>query len=168
MQAALAIVLRDRAAGQVQAGHVVDPNSPIWTLGARRLNAVFTERLLLKDGARTLQVEVTHRPDGAFDVRATAGKEGVVAEASGVLGQLTANSGIQLEIDGHRTTAAVTADEDELHVFGQDGQRVTFEFVPPSFLDKSNAVSAGSVYTPMPCKISQVRVDLSHPSRERG
>ena len=73
-----------------------------------------------------------------------------------MLGRLTAHSGVELEIEGHRTNVAVTSDDDEIHVFGQDGQRVTFELVPPSFLDQASTVSAGSVYTPMPCKISQV------------
>ena len=192
VQAALSIVLRDQQATRAAAARAADSGSPTWTLGAHRLNGVFTEQLLLKDGARTLRIDVRHNPNKTFDVtvrtppaarflggrvhldarsshlpfffsflcarlgQAYAGKERV-AVAEQVLGRLGPNSAVELEIDGHRTSVAVTEDENELHVFGQDGARVTFELVPPSFLDQAASVSAGSVYTPMPCKISQVQ-----------
>ena len=69
VQAALSIVLRDQEATRAQAARAEDANSPTWTVGAQRLNGVFTESFLLKESSRTLRVEVQHNRDGTFDVQ---------------------------------------------------------------------------------------------------
>jgi len=81
-----------------------------------------------------------------------------IATVANVHARLSDNSAIELELDGHRSTAAVVDDDEEVHVFGPGGIRISFGNVLPSYLQQSGAGEAGSVYTPMPCKIAQVLV----------
>jgi hypothetical protein len=83
-QAALATVLRDREAARVASARSPDPQSPVWTLGARRLNSSYTEQLQLKEGDRTLDIHVRHNPDGSYDVTVGWAADLVSAAARGL------------------------------------------------------------------------------------
>ncbi|RUP51165.1 biotin carboxylase C-terminal domain-containing protein [Jimgerdemannia flammicorona] len=143
--AANAILLQERAAAAA-ASNVHDPHNPFITLPhPLRINAAHTRRLSFRSGEDyeyTVEL-VTARGDttGALDVRVVDAKTGD-------------------EVASYERVVART--DEEGRVVAQVGERregrTTLHIPMPAYLNAGVLNVAGSVKTPMPCKISQVLV----------
>jgi len=106
---------------------------------------------------KPVQAEVQHNADGSFNVTVhNADKTTTVV--NNVKGKLLANNRILLNVNDSVVSATVVKDSESVHIFTDDGERIALALPEPEFLKATAGASAGSVITPMPCKITQVLV----------
>ncbi|KAJ1913843.1 hypothetical protein IWQ60_009053 [Tieghemiomyces parasiticus] len=185
VQAALALQLTRRTPQNSSSG---DPNSPWKAWSALRLNTTHRETCVLHyageadDAPQVFQVELEDLPNGCCHATIVQGDAGAVHRlenvtcrldhtavthpnyAEGAAGTTTLPLGttydFTTDLGGRvvRATAVLT-ETAHLTVFSEDG-RADFTLPPPAYLSGGAAEAAGSVKTPMPCKISQVMVEV--------
>ncbi|RKP22343.1 biotin carboxylase C-terminal domain-containing protein [Syncephalis pseudoplumigaleata] len=142
-QAALAIVL--------------DPHSPWASLGGWRPNYRRTETITLYDGEdRPVTVEITPQSSDTFNIKISA-KDGTTTEYDQAQASIDKDGALLASLGDQRFHTNIITQGDKLHVFDETGKR-TLVMATPKYLSSLSNEAAGSVKTPMPCKISQVMV----------
>ncbi|KAI9348742.1 carbamoyl-phosphate synthase L chain, ATP binding domain-containing protein [Zopfochytrium polystomum] len=153
-QAALSVVAADSVTSALLG---TEPWASM-TLAGFRLNSASSRVVNLKDGDKDVSVTVTFAGANSFDlsVKSADGQTTVFPAV-----QLVSVNGNQLvaDIGDRRVTGNCVRDEDNLYVYFE-GSRTELKLAPlPGAVGrKSAAEKAGSVTTPMPCKISAVNV----------
>ncbi|KAJ3114755.1 Methylcrotonoyl-CoA carboxylase subunit alpha, mitochondrial [Phlyctochytrium bullatum] len=123
-----------------------------------RVNHRGQQVIKLLDGEKEVSATVTFGPAGSLDI-AVVDAEGktTVFEGGRVLA-LEADGNVVADIGERRVAGRVVQEDDKLQVFFE-GKKTTLGVVPdPGQVSTSGTQSAGSVKTPMPCKISAVNV----------
>ncbi|KAF9585653.1 Methylcrotonoyl-CoA carboxylase subunit alpha, mitochondrial [Lunasporangiospora selenospora] len=152
-QASLSLVLRDLEASKQAAILAKDGASPFTALPGLRLNQTSEQQLAFKLEDQDVKVGVEFNHDGTFNVRVQTPNKVTLFEK--VMAKLAGESSIISEIENHRCKTSVVLEGDQVHVFSEDG-KVTLDIPQPKYLTVGKEEKAGSLRTPMPCKISQV------------
>jgi len=151
-QASLSMVLRDLEASKKAALEVADATSPFTLSPGLRLNETSEQKLAFKLEDQDVQVGVEFNKDGTYNVRVQTPHKTTVFNK--VIAKLT-EEGVLAEIENRVYKSNVIQEGDQIHVFADEG-RVTLDVPQPKFLTMGKEEKAGSLRTPMPCKISQV------------
>lgn len=155
-QAMLAVLLRDQQASKLAGASTQDPFSPTWHLSGRRFNNKLQTRYTFTVQDRPVHADVTHNRDGSFDMTFTDGK--LTQTVKNVDGKLLEGNRVQMAFQSQLVRGSVVQDEDGLHIIAEGGERAFLGLPAPEFLNATAGASAGSIFTPMPCKITQVLV----------
>ncbi|KAG0288234.1 Methylcrotonoyl-CoA carboxylase subunit alpha, mitochondrial [Linnemannia gamsii] len=152
-QASLSMVLRDLEASKAAAVAAQDGSSPFTLNSGLRLNQVSEQKLAFKLEDQDVQVGVEFNKDGTYNVRVQTPNKTTVF--SKVMAKLAGESSVIAEIENRMYKTSVVQEGDQIHVFAEEG-KVTLDVPQPKFLTVGKEEKAGSLRTPMPCKISQV------------
>ncbi|KAG9290571.1 hypothetical protein G9A89_020941 [Geosiphon pyriformis] len=159
VQAALFFLLKEIKNEESKARSTLDPYSPWYTLTATRLNTQDTRFISFIDsGDNMVDVGIKYNKDGTFDIR--VGKPGgnsnlfssVNAEWDIMEKKINAQIG-----DQSFSTRIIEYDNKRVFMIGQRDTTV-LRIPDPVYLYTSASEVAGSVKTPMPCKISRILV----------
>ncbi|KAF9437491.1 Methylcrotonoyl-CoA carboxylase subunit alpha, mitochondrial [Entomortierella beljakovae] len=152
-QASLSLVLKDLEAVTKAASAAQDATSPFTLDSGLRLNQLSEQQLAFKLEDQDVNVGVEFNRDGTFNVRVqTPEKTSVFSK---VMAKLSSENTLVSEIENHRYKTSVVQKGDQVYIFSEDG-KVTLEIPQPKYLTVGKEEKAGSLRTPMPCKISQV------------
>ncbi|KAL1923581.1 uncharacterized protein VTP21DRAFT_8561 [Calcarisporiella thermophila] len=157
-QAALSIILKDIEAFESANAGTLDPHSPWTKLTNARLNLLHTRQITFEDAetSKKIVTEVTSRQDGLLDI--TVSWDDKTQTFEGVRSTIRAQDGVLVtDIADRQLRSRVVLNKEKVHVFGETG-KTTLSIPTPSYLRATSSDVAGSVKTPMPCKISQILV----------
>ncbi|KAI9598808.1 carbamoyl-phosphate synthase L chain, ATP binding domain-containing protein [Syncephalis fuscata] len=156
-QAALSILLKQRSVAVQGPSAMTDPSSPWATINSWRPNYRHAETITLQDGDNsTVTADITPEASGTYTIKITAA-DGSITEYTQVKASINDEGALVSTLGDQRFNTNVVAQDDKIHVFDQTGKR-TFILLTPKYLTAMSGEMAGSVKTPMPCKISQVMV----------
>ncbi|CAB4434170.1 unnamed protein product [Rhizophagus irregularis] len=136
-----------------------DPFSPWTSLSFSRLNTNHVQTIrFYDDNEGDINVKMRFNNDNSFDITIVRGGLNPIVFKS-VLGSWNeAEQQIIAEIENHRVKSHVILEKNsKVVIFDNEGKRV-LKIPEPSYLQSKLADVAGSIRTPMPCKISQVFV----------
>ncbi|CAB4390730.1 unnamed protein product [Rhizophagus irregularis] len=136
-----------------------DPFSPWTSLPFSRLNTNHVQTIRFYDDKEgDINVKMRFNNDNSFDITIFRGGLNPIVFKS-VLGSWNeAEQQIIAEIENHRVKSHVILEKNsKVVIFDNEGKRV-LKIPEPSYLQSKLADVAGSIKTPMPCKISQVFV----------
>ncbi|KAF7725493.1 Methylcrotonoyl-CoA carboxylase subunit alpha, mitochondrial [Apophysomyces ossiformis] len=157
--AANAICLQEELAYKATAK---DPFTPWASLrNGFRVNTAHHRKVTLDANGKQYEVQVTSNKQGKgavdLEVFDKANKQ-LLKTFSNVRSHFDEEGQLVSNIDDQRMKRNIVVYNDEVSVFGEHG-RTNFKIPPPTYIVAGAAAdSAGSVKTPMPCKISQVLV----------
>ncbi|KAG0057775.1 Methylcrotonoyl-CoA carboxylase subunit alpha, mitochondrial [Gryganskiella cystojenkinii] len=151
-QASLSLVLRDLEASKQAAITSEDATSPFTLNPGLRLNETSEQKLAFKLEDQDVKVGVEFNKDGSYNVRVQTPSKTTLF--SNVMAKLT-KDGVLAEIENKLYKSNVIQEGDQVHVFAEEG-KVTLDVPQPKYLTVGKEEKAGSLRTPMPCKISQV------------
>ncbi|KAG9324441.1 hypothetical protein KVV02_004461 [Mortierella alpina] len=152
-QASLMLVLKDLEATKQAAIAAGDASSPFTLNSGLRLNQISEQQLAFKLEEQDVKVGVEFNKDGTFNVRVQTPSKTTLF--SKVMAKLAGESSVIAEIENRMYKSSVVQEGDQVHVFAEEG-KVTLDVPQPKFLTVGKEEKAGSLRTPMPCKISQV------------
>lgn len=139
-----AAVLR-RLLGEAVA--VAGANTPWATLQGRRFNLVSQRTFDFIDNGDEITAVATYEQDGSFTIEVN----GETFHAKGFL----EGERMRATINGHTSTIKVVSDKDEVHIFAGDDQ---YSLAMPVPAYDEVQVAKGSLMSPMPGRVIQVRV----------
>ncbi|KAK9768279.1 hypothetical protein K7432_001194 [Basidiobolus ranarum] len=156
-QAALSLVLKDKQQTQSRTNGTNDPHSPWATLSGARLNNLGSRKISLLSGEKEVSVEIAYNPDGTYKLKVNNGETTKDFDQVDVATNADYENQLNTFIGDRKYCSNIVLKGEQLHVFGENG-RSTFSLQVPAYLSAEKSDVAGSVKTPMPCKISQVLV----------
>ncbi|PKK80983.1 hypothetical protein RhiirC2_649214, partial [Rhizophagus irregularis] len=156
IQASLSLILSEL---QNITNENINPFSPWTSLPFSRLNTNHVQTIRFYDDKEgDINVKMRFNNDNSFDITIFRGGLNPIVFKS-VLGSWNeAEQQIIAEIENHRVKSHVILEKNsKVVIFDNEGKRV-LKIPEPSYLQSKLADVAGSIKTPMPCKISQVFV----------
>ncbi|PKY42037.1 hypothetical protein RhiirA4_503487, partial [Rhizophagus irregularis] len=156
IQASLSLILSEL---QNITNENINPFSPWTSLPFSRLNTNHVQTIrFYDDNEGDINVKMRFNNDNSFDITIVRGGLNPIVFKS-VLGSWNeAEQQIIAEIENHRVKSHVILEKNsKVVIFDNEGKRV-LKIPEPSYLQSKLADVAGSIRTPMPCKISQVFV----------
>ncbi|RGB41928.1 carbamoyl-phosphate synthase L chain, ATP binding domain-containing protein, partial [Rhizophagus diaphanus] len=156
IQASLSLILSEL---QNITNENINPFSPWTSLPFSRLNTNHVQTIrFYDDNEGDINVKMRFNNDNSFDI--TIVRDGLNPTVfKSVLGSWNeAEQQIIAEVENHRVKSHVILEKNsKVVIFDNEGKRV-LKIPEPSYLQSKLADVAGSIRTPMPCKISQVFV----------
>ncbi|CAG8482837.1 2959_t:CDS:10 [Paraglomus brasilianum] len=159
-QASLSIVLCELGKIQNQASNSLDPFSPWSYLSSTRLNSTHTRQIILGDNNNTeFNTYITFNKDGSYDITIMS-----ALTDPAIFNKVTATWNetereIIANIGDRRFKSHVVFDKQQKVVIFGEGLRTVLMIPEPNYLQETGSDTAGSVKTPMPCRVSQILVE---------
>ncbi|XP_063080431.1 methylcrotonoyl-CoA carboxylase subunit alpha, mitochondrial isoform X3 [Cavia porcellus] len=153
-QAALGLILREKAATEAFTLETQDPVSPFSFSSGRRLNMCYTRNLTLRDGNRNVAIAVTYNHDGSYSMQI----EGETFRVLGALDQEGDCARLSSSVNGVVRSAKLVTLGSTIHLFSTEGS-VEVEVPVPRYLFPASAEGPqGGTIAPMTGTIEKVFV----------
>ncbi|KAJ7992868.1 hypothetical protein DPEC_G00266520 [Dallia pectoralis] len=154
-QAALGLLLQERAGTQVFRDQSNDPFSPFGSSNGRRVNILHKRNLVLQLGETNLDVNVTYNPDGTYSMEI----ESEVFQVSGEMETEGQASFLHCSVNGVKTRPKLVILHNSVHIFSMEGS-VDVSVPVPKFLAGVSTGTQGGAVAPMTGTIEKVLVKV--------
>ncbi|XP_023592594.1 methylcrotonoyl-CoA carboxylase subunit alpha, mitochondrial isoform X1 [Trichechus manatus latirostris] len=144
-QAALGLILKERAATDAFRLKAQDRFSPFASSSGRRLNICYTRNMTLRDGKNNVAIAVTYNHDGSYSMQ-------IDDKTFRVLGDLHSEGDctyLKCSVDGVASKAKLIILENTTYLFPQEGS-VQIDFPVPKYMSSVSAEGTqGGTVAPM-------------------
>uniref|UniRef100_G1T379 Methylcrotonoyl-CoA carboxylase subunit alpha, mitochondrial n=1 Tax=Oryctolagus cuniculus TaxID=9986 RepID=G1T379_RABIT len=153
-QAALGLVLQERAVTDAFNLHTQDQFSPFSLCNGRRLNINYTRNVTLRDGKNNVVIAVTYNHDGSYTMQ-------IEDQTFQVLGDLSSEGDctyLKCSVNGVTHKAKLIILENTIYLFSMEGS-IKFDIPVPKYLSSlSSEGTQGATVAPMTGTIEKVFV----------
>ncbi|XP_075412214.1 methylcrotonoyl-CoA carboxylase subunit alpha, mitochondrial [Tenrec ecaudatus] len=153
-QAALGLILQEKAVTEAFTHQTQDPFSPFASSSGRRLNVRYTRPVTLKDGKDNVTIAVSYNHDGSYSMQ-------IDDKMFQVLGDLQSEGGctyLNCCVDGAAKKAKLIILENTIYLFSTEGN-VQIDIPTPKYLaSASSEGTQGGTTAPMTGTIEKVLV----------
>ncbi|XP_046892809.1 methylcrotonoyl-CoA carboxylase subunit alpha, mitochondrial [Hypomesus transpacificus] len=153
-QAALGLILRERAHTWDFAHASGDPFSPFASSSGRRLNILYSRKMTLQLGDQKVELVVTYKPDGTFSME-------VEGELFHVKGEVETEGGatfLHCSVNGVKSRPKLVLLDNTVHLFSMEGSAQVSLPVPKHLVGVSGSGAQGGALAPMTGTIEKVLV----------
>uniref|UniRef100_A0A6Q2Z1Q9 Methylcrotonoyl-CoA carboxylase subunit alpha, mitochondrial n=1 Tax=Esox lucius TaxID=8010 RepID=A0A6Q2Z1Q9_ESOLU len=152
-QAALGLLLQERANTRVFRDQSNDPFSPFASSSGRRVNILYSRNMVLQLGETNVDVTVTYNPDGTYSMEI----EREMFQVSGKMETEGQASFLRCSVNGVKSRPKLFILHNTVHIFSMEGS-VDVSVPVPKFLAGVNTGAQGGAVAPMTGTIEKVLV----------
>ncbi|XP_008833619.1 methylcrotonoyl-CoA carboxylase subunit alpha, mitochondrial isoform X1 [Nannospalax galili] len=152
-QAALGLILKEKAVTDAFRLHEQDKFSPFSFSSGRRLNICYTRNMTLRDGKNDVAIAVTYNHDGSYDMQ-------IGDKTFRVLGDLSSEGGctyLKSSVNGVSSKVKLVILNNTIYLFSMDGS-VEVNIPVPRYLSPVRSGAQGGMIAPMTGTIEKVFV----------
>ncbi|XP_014072248.2 methylcrotonoyl-CoA carboxylase subunit alpha, mitochondrial [Salmo salar] len=152
-QAALGLLLRERASTRTFRDQSDDPFSPFASSNGRRVNILYSRNMTLQLGETKVELTVTYNPDGTYSMEIG----GEVFQVSGEVETEGQTSFLHCSVNGVKSRPKLVILDNAVHLFSMEGSAEVSVPVPKFLAGVSTGAQRGAV-APMTGTIEKVLV----------
>uniref|UniRef100_A0A8C7SAK0 Methylcrotonoyl-CoA carboxylase subunit alpha, mitochondrial n=1 Tax=Oncorhynchus mykiss TaxID=8022 RepID=A0A8C7SAK0_ONCMY len=152
-QAALGLLLRERASTQTFRDQSNDPFSPFASSNGRRVNILYSRNMTLQLGETKVELTVTYNPDGTYSMEIG----GEVFQVSGEVETEGQTSFLHCSVNGVKSRPKLVILDNTVHLFSMEGS-AEVSIPVPKFLAGVSTGAQGGAVAPMTGTIEKVLV----------
>ncbi|XP_029563223.1 methylcrotonoyl-CoA carboxylase subunit alpha, mitochondrial isoform X2 [Salmo trutta] len=152
-QAALGLLLRERASTRTFRDQSDDPFSPFASSNGRRVNILYSRNMTLQLGETKVELTVTYNPDGTYSMEIG----GEVFHVSGEVETEGQTSFLHCSVNGVKSRPKLVILDNAVHLFSMEGSAEVSVPVPKFLAGVSTGAQRGAV-APMTGTIEKVLV----------
>ncbi|XP_024277471.1 methylcrotonoyl-CoA carboxylase subunit alpha, mitochondrial isoform X2 [Oncorhynchus tshawytscha] len=152
-QAALGLLLRERASTQTFRDQSNDPFSPFASSNGRRVNILYSRNMMLQLGETKVELTVTYNPDGTYSMEIG----GEVFQVSGEVETQGQTSFLHCSVNGVKSRPKLVILDNTVHLFSMEGS-AEVSIPVPKFLAGVSTGAQGGAVAPMTGTIEKVLV----------
>uniref|UniRef100_A0A9L0TKS9 Methylcrotonyl-CoA carboxylase subunit 1 n=1 Tax=Equus caballus TaxID=9796 RepID=A0A9L0TKS9_HORSE len=161
-QAALGLILKEKAMSEVFKMQTQDQYSPFASSSGRRLNTCYTRNVTLRDGENNVAIAVTYNHDGSYSMQ-------IEDKTFQVLGDLCSEGDctyLKCSVNGVASKTKLIILENTIYLFSMEGS-IQIDIPVPKYLSSvSSEGTQGGTIAPMAGTIEKGTEDLKHCSRQ--
>ncbi|XP_055717077.1 methylcrotonoyl-CoA carboxylase subunit alpha, mitochondrial-like [Salvelinus fontinalis] len=152
-QAALGLLLRERASTRTFRDQSNDPFSPFASSNGRRVNILYSRNMTLQLGETKVELTVTYNPDGTYSMEIG----GKVFQVSGEVETEGQTSFLHCSLNGVKSRPKLVILDNTVHLFSMEGS-AEVSIPVPKFLAGVSTGAQGGAVAPMTGTIEKVLV----------
>uniref|UniRef100_A0A4W5QWW1 Methylcrotonoyl-CoA carboxylase subunit alpha, mitochondrial n=1 Tax=Hucho hucho TaxID=62062 RepID=A0A4W5QWW1_9TELE len=152
-QAALGLLLRERASTRTFRDQSNDPFSPFASSNGRRVNILYSRNMTLQLGETKVELTVTYNPDGTYSMEIG----GEVFQVSGEVETEGPTSFLHCSVNGVKSRPKLVILDNTVHLFSMEGS-AEMSVPVPKFLAGVSTGAQGGAVAPMTGTIEKVLV----------